>query len=235
MTTLTKVLLFLMTVFIGYVLYNTYSRATSPQYTSDITITNNPSYTKIVVAGGCFWCTESEYEHREGVIEAISGYTDSEIPNPRYADVGSGKVKAREAVQVIYDENKISTAKVLELYFRHIDPTDGGGQFVDRGYQYSPAVYYVNDSQKNLTERIIQKIEASKKFSLGVQVEVLPYTNFYPAEEYHQNYKDKNPVRYSTYREASGRNAFVRKNWQDDSSHVKDIFAVPISTSTAIQ
>lgn len=238
MNIFTKALLFSVAVFIGYALYNTYSRAISPQHASDSAIASNPSYTKIIVAGGCFWCTESEYEHQVGVIEAVSGYADSAVDNPRYADVGSGKVKAREAVQVIYDEKLISTDRILELYFRHIDPTDGGGQFADRGYQYSPAIYYFKDVQKNLATTLIQKIEKTGKFSSSVKVEVLPYTNFYTAEEYHQDYKDKNPVRYAAYREANGRNAFIRKNWQDDSQYVKDIFssqALSRSTTTMAQ
>lgn len=233
MTLTSKVSLFLVVTFVTFVLYNSYDRAVSPRHAIDSAVVNNEAYTKIVVAGGCFWCTESEYEHQAGVIEAVSGYADSAADNPRYADVGSGKVKAREAVQVIYDEKLISTARILELYFRHIDPTDAGGQFADRGYQYSPAIYYFNDIQKNLATTLIQKIEKKEKFSSSVKVEVLPYTNFYTAEEYHQDYKDKNPVRYAAYREANGRNAFIRKNWQDDSQYVKDIFSSPIlSTST---
>ncbi len=235
MNIFTKVLLFSIAVFGGYILYNTYNRAISPQHASDSGVASNSSYTKIIVAGGCFWCTESEYEHQVGVLEAVSGYTDSVVENPRYADVSSGKVKAREAVQVIYDEKLISTAKILEIYFRHIDPTDAGGQFADRGYQYTPAIYYFNDVQKNLATILIQKIEGTGKFSSPVKVEVLPYTNFYTAEEYHQDYKDKNPVRYAAYREANGRNAFIRKNWQDDSPYVKDIFSSQTSsTSTTI-
>ncbi len=235
MNIFTKVLLFSIAVFGGYVLYNTYNSAISPQHASDSGVASNSSYTKIILAGGCFWCTESEYEHQVGALEAVSGYADSVVENPRYADVSSGKVKAREAVQVIYDEKLISTAKILEIYFRHIDPTDAGGQFADRGYQYTPAIYYFNDVQKNLATILIQKIEGTGKFSSPVKVEVLPYTNFYTAEEYHQDYKDKNPVRYAAYREANGRNAFIRKNWQDDSPYVKDIFSSQTSsTSTTI-
>ncbi len=235
MNIFTKALLFLIAIFIGYVLYNFYSRETSRQYVTDSTVATNPSYTKIVVAGGCFWCTESEYGHQTGVIEATSGYADSATENPKYGDVSSGKVRAREAVEVIYDEKSISTARILEIYFRHIDPTDDGGQFADRGYQYSPVIYYFSDTQKSLATALIQKIETTGKFSSPVKVEVLPYTNFYAAEEYHQDYKDKNPVRYAAYREANGRNTFIRNNWQDDSPHVKDIFSSQTSsTSTTI-
>lgn len=232
MTLSSKVGLFLVVTFISFVLYNTYTRHVSPQHTLNNDVQTNTAYTKIVLAGGCFWCTESEYEHERGVVEATSGYADSVTENPRYVDVGNGNVKAREAVQVIYDENIISTARVLELYVRHIDPTDNKGQFADRGYQYSPAVYYFNDSQKNLATLLLKKIDDTKTFSSQTQVEVVPYTNFYPAEEYHQNYKDKNPVRYNAYREASGRNTFIRKYWQDDSALVKALFKTSLTTST---
>jgi peptide methionine sulfoxide reductase msrA/msrB len=230
-----KVLIFLVTVFLGYVLYNTYDRATSPRHVIDSAIENNATYKKIVVAGGCFWCTESEYEHKYGVIEAISGYADSDTKDPKYEEVSNGTVKAREAVLVIYDDTKISTEKILEIYFRHIDPTDSGGQFSDRGYQYTPAIYYQDSKTKDLATSIINKINSSKKFATPVAVQALPFTNFYPAEEYHQNYKDKNPVRYNGYREASGRNAFIRNTWNDDSPYVQEIFKTTKTTNTIMQ
>lgn len=232
MTLTSKVSLFLVATFVAFVLYNSYDRAVSPRHAIDSAVVNNQTYTKIVLAGGCFWCTESEYEHQGGVIEATSGYADSAAENPRYADVGSGKIKAREAVQVIYDEKIISTAKILEIYFRHIDPTDAGGQFADRGYQYSPAIYYASPEMKERAELLIKKIDDTNKFQSKVVVEVLPFVNFYPAEEYHQDYKDKNPVRYATYREGSGRNAFVRKHWEDNSPFLKSIFSEPLKTSS---
>jgi peptide methionine sulfoxide reductase msrA/msrB len=218
--------------FVVFVLYNTYDRATSQHVTIDpvlVAQVENNTYQEIVVAGGCFWCTESEYNHEPGVISAISGYADTEMmyatgSGPSYSDVGSGKVKAREAVQVIYDPTKISTAKILELYFRHIDPTDNGGQFADRGYQYSPAIYYKTDEQQKLSLALIAKIDVTKKFPKKVVVEVLLYNNFYPAEEYHQDYKDKNTVRYNLYKEGSGRTGYVKETWSDTSPYVKEIF-----------
>lgn len=226
--------------FIAFVLYNTYDRATSKHVTISPAIVaqvENKKYEEIVLAGGCFWCTESEYNHQSGVISAISGYADTEMmygagSGPSYLDVGSGKVKARESVLVIYDPNIITTSKILELYFRHIDPTDAGGQFADRGYQYTPAIYYKNEEQRSLSVTLISKIDATKKFPKKVAVEVLPYKNFYPAEEYHQDYKDKNPTRYNLYREGSGRNAFIRANWEDTSSYVQELFDEPVKTTS---
>lgn len=223
--------------FASFVLYNTYLRATSKHVVLDqalVAKVDDKTYQEIVLAGGCFWCTESEYNHLAGVVSAVSGYADTVKSyetgtGPSYTDVSAKVVKAREAVQVIYDPSLVSTQKILEVYMRHIDPTDGGGQFADRGYQYSPAIYYRTLEQQELSLALIKKIDAVKKFSKPVVVEVLPYTNFYPAEEYHQDYKDKNAVRYNLYREGSGRNAFVRDTWQDTSTFIKEIFGDTVS------
>jgi peptide methionine sulfoxide reductase msrA/msrB len=217
-------------LFAAYVGYNTYARATSPQFVPDKTITENTQYQKIILSGGCFWCTESEFNHAPGVISAISGYADAATPNPTYSQVGSKEVRAREAVEVIYDPALISTEKILELYWRHIDPTDATGSFADRGYSYTTAVYYTTDEQKAVAQAQKLAIDSSKKFTQPVATEILAFTNFYPAEEYHQDYKDRNPVRYNAYREASGRNAFIRLNWQDSSKEVQTIFKTIIKT-----
>lgn len=209
---------------VGFVSYNTYDRATSPQFVQDKQILDNKEYERIILAGGCFWCTESEFNHLAGVVSAVSGYASADKQNPTYQEVSSGKVKAREAVEVIYDPKQIALSNILEIYWRHIDPTDIGGSFGDRGYQYTSAIYYTNDAQKNEAERQKKKITESGKFSSPVVTEILPYVNFYAAEGYHQDYKDKNPVRYNVYREASGRNAFIRNNWLDTSASVKEIF-----------
>lgn len=235
MTLITKLLISVGILVIAFVVYNTYKRATSPQYVPDQKIVTNDKYEKIVLAGGCFWCTESEYNHREGVITAISGYADSAEPNPRYNQVGSGDVKARESVEVIYDPKVISTEQILEAYWKHIDPTDVGGQFADRGYQYTTAIYYTTNEQKVTAEDQKTKIDNGGLFTGKVATVITPFVNFYPAEEYHQDYKDKNPVRYAAYREASGRNSFIRKNWDANEEKVNKIFEVNInnqSTST---
>lgn len=175
-------------------------------------------YAKIVFAGGCFWCTEAEFNHLSGVVEAVSGYTGGTEVNPTYQEVGSGKTKHREAVLVYYNEASTTIDTLLQVYFKHIDPTDSGGQFADREYQYSPAIYYTTEQQKNSSITSIAKIVAAKKFNKPIVTEILPYINFYPAEEYHQDYKDKNPVRYEYYREGSGRNTFIKNNWAHDST-----------------
>lgn len=229
-----KVLLACLALVIGFVGYNTYDRATSPQFIQDKKIVENPEYERIVLAGGCFWCTESEYNHAAGVISAVSGYADANKPNPTYQEVGSEKVKAREAVEVIYDPKIITVSKILEIYWRHIDPTDEGGSFADRGYRYTSAIYFTNDTQKIEAERLKKNIDESKKFSASVVTEIKPFTNFYAAEEYHQDYKDRNPVRYETYREGSGRNKFIRENWEDVSYKVKEIFNQQSTTTKSI-
>ncbi len=226
-----------------FILHNTYLRSTSKSYIPDPIIAQevyNMKYEKVVFAGGCFWCTESEFNHIPGVISAVSGYADVkesylEGDGPSYQDVSSEKVTAREAVEVIYDKNKVSFGNLLEKYFRHINPTDNDGQFADRGYQYSPAIYYTNDTQRNSSLELIFKIDNLGKFDKKISVELLPFRNFYPAEEYHQDYKDKNQVRYEVYREGSGRNNYIRKNWEDDSSFVKEIFGDNNKIITNIQ
>lgn len=233
MTLSFKLALFLFVVATTFVIYNWYMRSTSPLHAPETKISDNSAYSKIVLAGGCFWCTEAEFNHYRGVISAISGYADSEKENPRYQEVGSGEVKAREAVEVIYDESIVSTEQILSLYFKHIDPTDGEGQFGDRGYQYTPAIYYVREDQKLKADTLITKIDNSNKFSKKAAVAVVPFTNFYPAEEYHQDYKDKNPVRYGGYREASGRNQFIRIHWEKKDPSTIEIFGDTGSTTTA--
>ena len=155
------VVLFALALVVGFVGYNTYDRATSPQFVPDKKITDNIHYTTVVLAGGCFWCTESEFNHLPGVVSAISGYADSEKVNPSYSEVGSEKVKAREAVQVIYNPDLIDIHTLLEVYWKHIDPTDTGGQFGDRGHQYTTAIYYTNNIQKKEAEELKQKINVT--------------------------------------------------------------------------
>lgn len=215
-----------------FILHNTYLRATSKAYIPDPIIAQEVSakkYEKVIFAGGCFWCTESEFNHVPGVISAISGYADVEEmyeigKGPSYQEVSSEIVTAREAVEVVYDVKLVTYDTLLEKYFRHINPTDSGGQFADRGHQYTPAIYYTNSKQHDASVALITKIDQTGKFEKKVVVEVLPFKNFYPAEEYHQDYKDKNQVRYEVYREGSGRNSYIRKNWADDSTFIIEIF-----------
>jgi len=173
---------------------------------------------KIVFAGGCFWCTEAEFSHLPGVVSAVSGFTGGEVVSPTYQDVGLGTTGHREAVLIYYDEASTTLDTLLVAYWKHIDPTDRGGQFVDRGYQYTTAIYYTSEGQKIEALKTKQMITDAKKFPKPVVTEVLPYKNFYPAEEYHQDYKDKNPVRYEYYKNGSGRTDFVNKQWKGDNT-----------------
>jgi peptide methionine sulfoxide reductase msrA/msrB len=162
-------------------------------------------------AGGCFWCTEADYRKIPGVVKVVSGYTGGSGENPTYEDYATkGHV---EAVQVWYDPRKVSYQELLEYFWRHVDPTDGGGQFVDRGRQYRSVIFYHDGEQKRLAEASQGELAQSGRFRQPVVTEILPAGRFYPAEEYHQDYARKNPVRYQYYRWNSGRDQFLEKVW----------------------
>ncbi len=166
-----------------------------------------------VFAGGCFWCTESDFEKADGVVEAVSGYTGGKIPNPTYEQVSAGGTGHVEAVKVNYDPDKVSYAQLLEVFWRHVDPTDNGGQFVDRGSQYRSVIFYSDEEQRQLAEASKKELEQSGRFAKPVATEILPLGPFYAAEEYHQDYYEKNPIRYNFYRTGSGRDRFLEKAW----------------------
>jgi peptide methionine sulfoxide reductase msrA/msrB len=175
-----------------------------------------------VFAGGCFWCTESDFEKVPGVIEAISGYTGGHVPDPTYEQVSSGGTGHVESVKVIYDPKKISYQDLLEVFWRKINPTDAGGQFVDRGSQYRSVIFYANEHQHQLAEASKKELAASGIFDKPIVTEILPLGPFYPAEEYHQNYYKKNPIRYHYYRYRSGRDQFTEKIWANRPLKFKD-------------
>lgn len=166
------------------------------------------------LAGGCFWCVETDFEKVPGVIKVISGYAGGKGENPTYETYA--KLGYLEAVQVYYDPGVITYEQLLNYFWRHIDPTDGGGQFVDRGPQYRSAIFYQNDEQKQIAEKSKQALERSGKLGKPVATDLIKLTKFYPAEEYHQNYHSKNPLRYKYYRHGSGRDQTVKKLWGDD-------------------
>lgn len=179
-------------------------------------MTKESANTKVATfAGGCFWCTESDFEKVPGVLKVISGYTGGKKENPSYEEVSSGRTGHLEAVQVTYDPEKVTYEQLLEVFWRHIDPTDSGGQFVDRGSQYRSAVFYHDEEQKRLAEKSRDALTRSGKFSRPVATEILPLTKFYEAEDYHQDYYRKNPLRYQFYRANSGRDQFLKKTWGD--------------------
>ncbi len=162
-------------------------------------------------AGGCFWCIESDLEKLDGVIAAVSGYAGGQEKNPTYKQVAMGVTGHREAVQVTYDPKKVTYEKLLQYFFEHIDPTDDGGQFVDRGHQYSPAVFYHDDAQKSAAEKQKQALAKSSRFDKPIVVDIEPLKDFYPAEDYHQDFYKKEPSHYKSYRRGSGRDQFIEK------------------------
>jgi len=162
-------------------------------------------------AGGCFWCTEADFEKVPGVEKVVSGYTGGQGANPNYEDYAQkGHV---EAIQVYYDPQVVTYQQLLDYFWRHVDPTDAGGQFVDRGPQYRSVVFYHNEGQKRLAGESKAALAASGRFQKPIVTDILPAATFYPAEEYHQDYARKNPIRYKYYRWNSGRDQFLQKVW----------------------
>lgn len=189
-------------------------------------MTDPPRKTETAVfAGGCFWCTESDFEKVDGVIKAVSGYTGGRVADPTYKQVSGGGTGHVEAVKVVYDPAIITYEDLLEVFWRHIDPTDGGGQFVDRGAQYRSVIFYANDRQKRLAEASKKNLAETGPFSKPIVTDVLPLGPFYEAENYHQDYYKKNPLRYRWYRARSGRDRFLKKAWADWTSDNKGVKA----------
>ena len=163
--------------------------------------------------GGCFWCMEPAFQELGGVEETVVGYSGGEKKHASYYQVVSGKTEHRESVQVDYDPDKISYKELLDVFWRQIDPTDGGGQFADRGHQYSTAIFYHNEEQRVAAEESKEELELSGKFDDAIATEILPFVSFYPAEEEHQNFAEKKREYYKKYKEGSGRAPFLRENW----------------------
>lgn len=160
-------------------------------------------------AGGCFWCTEADFEKAPGVTAVISGYAGGHVENPTYEDVTRETSGHREAIEVRYDPTQTSYAKLVDYFFAHIDPVDAGGQFVDRGESYTSAIFYRTPEEENVVRAAVEELNATGVLGAPVATAILPFTNFYPAEEYHQDFHTKNPLRYSYYRQGSGRDARV--------------------------
>jgi peptide methionine sulfoxide reductase msrA/msrB len=164
-------------------------------------------------AGGCFWCTEADFEKLPGVVKVISGYTGGHKENPTYEEVSSGTTGHVEAVQVYYDPKKITYDGLLDYFWKHIDPTDAGGQFVDRGAQYRSVIFYQNEEEKRLAEESKENLAKSGRFKKPIVTEILPLRKFYEAEDYHQDYYKKHPFKYRFYRSSSGRDKFLKEVW----------------------
>lgn len=170
---------------------------------------------KATFAGGCFWCMVKPFHKYEGVERVISGYTGGHVDNPTYQQVCSETTGHLEAVEITFDPEVISYEELLRIYWRQIDPTDGGGQFNDRGESYRPAIFYHSEEQRAAAERSKQEVEDSGRFDRSIEVDIRPAKTFWEAEDYHQDYYKKNPFRYEMYRVGSGRAKFVKEAWSD--------------------
>ncbi len=166
-----------------------------------------------VFAGGCFWCTEADFDKLPGVLETTSGYIGGSIENPTYEEVSSGRTGHIEAVQVRFDPRQTSYAKLLEAFWPTIDPVNGSGQFCDNGPQYRSAIFYQDAEQQRLAEASKTALAASGRLAQPIATEILAATPFYPAEDYHQDYHTKNPLRYSYYRHGCGRDQRLKELW----------------------
>ena len=167
-------------------------------------------------AGGCFWCMEPPFETLPGVYQVISGYTGGTKKNPTYEEVSSQSTGHIEAIQITFDPEKVSYEKLLEVFWRNIDPTDAEGQFVDKGSSYISKIFYHNEDQKLKAEKSKEELGNSKKFSKPIVTGIVAASDFYPAEDYHQDYYKKNTLRYKFYRFNSGRDQFLEKTWTKD-------------------
>ena len=173
-------------------------------------------------AGGCFWCMESDFEKIDGVVEVVSGYTGGHKDNPTYEEVSSGETGHVEAVQVRYDPARVTYKELLDVFWGHVDPTDTNGQFVDRGLQYRTVIYYHDDDQRRLAKESKRELEKSGRFDKPIVTEILKSTKFFKAEEYHQDYYKKHPIRYKNYRWNSGRDQSLKKVWGDEQGRVEN-------------
>jgi peptide methionine sulfoxide reductase msrA/msrB len=167
-------------------------------------------------AGGCFWCMEPPFEKLDGVSDVVAGYSGGAEADPTYQEVSSGRTGHAEAVQVHYDPSRVRYAELLEVFWRQVDPTDAGGQFVDRGRQYRTAIFVHDEEQRRLAEASKAALATRGRYDAPLVTEILSFESFHRAEEYHQDYYKKNPIRYKYYRYRSGRDQYLEKTWADE-------------------
>ncbi|MGE5190452.1 MAG: peptide-methionine (S)-S-oxide reductase MsrA [Gemmatimonadota bacterium] len=174
---------------------------------------------KATFAGGCFWCMEAPFDKLPGVVSVTSGYTGGTVRNPTYEQVSAGGTGHAESVQVVYDPSRISYAALLDVFWHNIDPTVVDRQFCDVGHQYRSAIFYHGEAQRELAVKSKEALEKSKPFAGPIVTEITPAGAFYPAEEYHQHYYRKNPIRYRYYRYGCGRDQRLKQLWGDAAGH----------------
>jgi peptide-methionine (S)-S-oxide reductase len=166
-------------------------------------------------AGGCFWCMEPPFDKLDGVISTTSGYAGGHVVNPTYKEVSAGGTGHAEVVQVLYDPERVSYQELLEVFWHNVDPLDPGGQFCDRGAEYRTAIFFHDQEQRRLAEASKRELEQSGRFQRPIVTQIMPLPAFYAAEDYHQDYYIKNPLRYRYYRTACGRDARLRELWKE--------------------
>ena len=174
-----------------------------------------PALEKATFAGGCFWCMEPPFDALEGVVSTTSGYTGGRVANPTYEEVSSGRTGHAEAVEIVYDPSKVSYEDLLRVFWRNVDPTDGGGQFCDRGSQYRTAIFYHDEKQRELAEASKRELDASGRLPAPIVTEIVKAKTFYRAEDYHQDYYETHAFRYKLYRRGCGRDRVLKRLWGD--------------------
>jgi peptide-methionine (S)-S-oxide reductase len=176
-----------------------------------------PNLARATFAGGCFWCMEPPFEKLGGVVSVTSGYTGGQKPNPTYEEVSAGATGHAEAVEIVYDPQKVSYAQLLDVFWHNVDPTQADGQFCDHGRQYRTAIFTHDEEQRRLADESKKQVQA--RFPKPVLTEIVPASRFYPAEEYHQDFYKRNPVRYYSYRAGCGRDRRLKELWGEAAGH----------------
>jgi peptide methionine sulfoxide reductase msrA/msrB len=171
-------------------------------------------------AGGCFWCVESAFEGRDGIVDVVSGYMGGRVDNPSYESVSAGTTGHAEVVQITFDPKQVSYWDLMTIFFQQIDPTDASGSFVDRGSQYRSEIFFHSPEQEHLAKKMVEKLNSSGILDGPVATQVTQAATFYPAEDYHQDYHSKNPIRYKFYRAGSGRDRFIQNFWESGNNKV---------------
>jgi peptide-methionine (S)-S-oxide reductase len=178
---------------------------------------NAQALSKATFAGGCFWCMEKPFDELPGVVSTTSGYTGGQLPNPTYRQVSSGTTGHTESVQVVYDPTQVSYEKLLDVFWHNVDPVDAGGQFCDRGSQYRSSVFYQDEAQQTLADR--SKTAIATQLQQSVATGIVAASEFYPAEDYHQNYYQTHSAKYRFYRFACGRDQRLADIWGNTAKH----------------
>jgi peptide-methionine (S)-S-oxide reductase len=192
---------------------------TASVYAEEVTKTSGVHNETATFAGGCFWCMESPFDNLPGVVSVTVGYTGGSVKNPTYEQVSAGGTGHAESVQIVYDPRRINYKKLLDVFWHNIDPTTKDRQFCDVGHQYRSAIFYHGDDQRRIAEESKAALDRKKPFQESIVTEIAPAGEFYPAEEYHQHYYKKNPLRYKFYRAGCSRDQRLKELWKNEAGH----------------